>query len=364
MRLIDVKLLKNGDKLGRSIYDDYGNLLLGKGVFLTNSLLTKILAHNIYYVYLDDQFSEGIEPQGMLREKSMVTSVQTIKSIMTKILNNENANSTSGIIPLKEYQLVENLIKKIMDELGDNPDMLYLVTELIGTDMYTYQHSVNVAILSILTFRKLGYNEKLIKNISMGALLHDIGKVRINNELINKQDTLTDEEFLEMKNHASYGYDMIKKDCLLSAHAKSVIKYHHEKLDGTGYPSGLEGEAIPEYVRVITICDMYDAMTTDRSYRKRMPIYKALEILMGESVYKIDGNIYKSFIQNICVYPLGSGVRLSDGRIGIIKEYRKEFPDRPTIRIANRKKKSNFEEVDLLIDLTLFIDSTVDIENK
>ena len=130
--------VKNGDELGRSIYDDYGNLLLGKGIILTNSLLTKILTHNIYYVYLDDQFSEGIEPQEMLDEKSMLTSVQTIKSIMTKILNNENSNSASGIIPLKEYQVVENLIKKIMDELSDNPDMLYLVTELIGTDMYTY----------------------------------------------------------------------------------------------------------------------------------------------------------------------------------------------------------------------------------
>ena len=187
------------------------------------------------------------------------------------------------------------------------------------------------------------------------------GKAQIDNDLINKQEKLSNAEWDELKNHSLYGYNMIKDDCLLSAHAKAIIKLHHEKLDGSGYPSGFDQNSIPEFVRVITICDMFDAMTTDRAYRKRMPIYKALELLMADAVYKIDRDIYLKFIQNICIYPLGTGVKLSDGRVGIVKYYRNEVPDRPIIRIANREIDDDFEEVDLLKSLSLFIEETLDI---
>jgi putative nucleotidyltransferase with HDIG domain len=358
MRLIDINTLKNGDRLGRSIYDDFGNMLLGKDVVLTPSLIEKVHKSNIYYVYISDHLSEGIEAEGILDDQTMIRSIQTVKSIMTNIFSKKNKNSSSSVIPLEEYQMVEDLIDHIIDELNEHPKMLYMVTELIGTDMYTYQHSVNVTVLSILTFKKLGYPLKQIKKLAMGALLHDIGKSQINNDLINKQEKLSDDEFMELKNHSIYGYEMVKDDCLLSPHAKSIIKLHHEKLDGTGYPSGLGHESIPEFVRVITICDMFDAMTTDRAYRKRMPIYKALELLMSDAVYKIDRDLYIKFIQNICVYPLGTGVKLSDHRIGIIKEYRRESPDRPVIRIPSDK---GYEEVDLLNELTIFIEETTDI---
>ena len=363
MRLLDIKYLKSGDVLGRSIYDDYGNLLLAKDVVLTESYINKIKKSNIYYVYIEDKLSEGIEPKGILDDKTMRKSILTVKSIMSNILNKKNTNSASGVIPLEEYKMVESLIETIIDELNDNPKMLYMVTELIGTDMYTYQHSVNVAILSILTFKKIGYPKSQIKHLAMGALLHDIGKTQVDNDLINKQEKLSNSEWEELRNHSLYGYEMIKDDCLLSAHAKAIIKLHHEKLDGSGYPSGFNHDSIPQFVRVITICDMFDAMTTDRAYRKRMPIYKALEHLMADAVYKIDRDIFIKFIQNICIYPLGTGVKLSDGRIGIVKHYRNEVPDRPIIRIAKDMSEDEFEEVDLLKSLSLFIEDTVEIES-
>lgn len=367
MRLVDVEALKVGDQIGRSIYGDYGNLLLGKGVVLSERLMDKLHKHHIYYVYINDDLSEGIDPQGTICEDTMIRSVKTVRKIMEKMLDNKNKVSARGIIPLDEYIAVENIIKAIMEDINDNPDSLYMITGLIGTDMYTYQHSVNVAILTILTLKNMGYKEAVIKKIALGALLHDIGKAKIDTELINKSEKLTDDEFTEMKEHSNYGYDMIREDCVLSSYAKTIIKLHHEKLDGSGYPSGLKGNDIPEFVRLITICDMYDAMTTDRAYRRRMPIYEAIEILMGESIYRIDPLVLKTFIKNICIYPPGSGVKLLDGRIGIVKEYHAEFPDRPLLRIigvdeSSRFSKNDMYELDLLKELTVFIDMAHNIK--
>jgi putative nucleotidyltransferase with HDIG domain len=351
MRVVQTGFLKAGDVIGKSLYAENGNLLLGKGIVLTDSLIKKIKDNQIFCLYVDDEFSEGIEPRGIIDDETMVKSIQSIKETMHSLLKSSTKTKMAGRIPIKQYLAVENIVNELIKSLEENKGALYTVTELMGTDMYTYKHSINVAILSILVARSMGYSDVVVKHIAMGGLLHDIGKVKIVPELVNKKGELTIEEFEEMKKHPEYGFEMVKDDRVLAGIAKSIIRYHHEKRDGSGYVSHLEKEDIPEYVGIVTVCDMYDAMTTDRSYRKRMPIYTALETLMCEAIYKIDPQIYRYLVENICIFPVGSMVVLSDGRKAIIIEYRRESPTRPIIKID----EPPYSIIDLEAEKTLFI---------
>ncbi len=351
MRVIQTDALNPGDIIGRALYSENGNLLLGKGTVLTAGLIQRIQDNHIVYLYIEDEISKGIEPKGIIDDETMLQSIKTIKETMKAISKIGGNSKLQGKIPLKHYFAVENVVKELIRALEENKDVLYTVTELMGTDMYTYRHSVNVAVLSILVSQAMGYSPEIVKNIAMGGLLHDIGKVRVPAEILNKPDVLTTEEFDEMMKHPEYGYEMVKNDKVLSAMTKGIIKSHHEKRDGTGYMNGVTKDEIPDYVSIITICDMYDAMTTDRCYRKRMPIHSALEILMAESVYKIDATIYRLLVDNICLYPIGSTVVLSDGREGIVMEYRKVNPTRPKLRLI----EPPFLELDLEDELTLFV---------
>lgn len=351
MRIIQTDTLKLGDVIGRAIYSDKGNLLLGKGTVLTAGLIRRIKDNHIGYLYVDDEVSKGIEPKGIIDDETMLKSIKTIKDTMKSVSKMSDNTKFRGKIPLKHYFAVESVVNELLKALEENKDALYTVTELMGTDMYTYKHSVNVAVLSILISQGLGYNRETVKNIAMGGLLHDIGKVRVAPEILNKPNELTEEEFEEMIRHPEYGYEMVKEDQVLSAITKGIIKGHHEKRDGTGYMSGLTEKEIPDYVSIITICDMYDAMTTDRCYRERMPIHEALEILMAESVYKINPTMYRLLVDNICLYPVGTMVKLSDDREGIVMEYRRVNPTRPRLRLS----EPPYEEIDLENELTVFI---------
>jgi HD-GYP domain-containing protein (c-di-GMP phosphodiesterase class II) len=196
----------------------------------------------------------------------------------------------------KDVALVQKVVEELLAELENAENILYTVVDLIGTDAYTYKHSVNVTVLAIIAARALGYEKGDIKNIAMGALLR-----------------------------------------------------------------GIE---IPEYVRIVTVCDMYDAMTTDRVYRDKMPIYRALDILMAEAIYRIDPMVYSILLDNIAVYPIGTGIVLSDGRIGVVTNYRHKNPARPVVRVLNTRPNSDkidIEHIDLEQSQVLFIEEVWDV---
>lgn len=348
--------------LGKDVFDEYGNLLLGKNVKLTASLIDKLIDSEIYFVYIEDEFSKGIKVEGILSQKQMIHSVQQVKRVLLKVTE-PSKKGVQKMIRDEDIHLVEDLVKELIKLLEDSEKTLFTVVDLMSADMYTYQHSVNVAILSILTCRSLGYDYTLTKHIAMGALLHDVGKALVKDNLIQKKETLSDSEMCEVKSHVNYGYNLIKEDISLSGYTKQIIRLHHEKRDGSGYPLGMKETEIPDFVRIVTICDMFDAMTSNRIYRKKMPVYMVLDILLAETVYRLDPVIYQMFIKNICIYPPGTGVRLDDGRLAIIEKYNKFSPTRPIIRLfedetGDRKQHS----VDLTNNRVLFIKDTIETE--
>lgn len=362
MRLASVSDKLINSVLAKQVFNEKGRLLLGKNIKLTQSLIDKLLDNEVYTVYIDDDLSQGIEVNGLIDDVTMITNVNKVKGIMNRVMR-QQGQGISQMIHEEDVDIVGDIIKDLIEHLENCEDTLYTVVDLMGADMYTYKHSINVAVLSILTCRSLGYEYAVTKHIAMGALLHDIGKSMVKDNLIQKKERLNDDEMKEIYNHVSYGYEMIKDVLSLSGYTKQIVRLHHEKRDGSGYPMGLKEVEIPDFVRIVTICDMFDAMTNTRVYRKAMPVYKAIEILMADSVYKLDPVILSMFLKNICVYPPGTGVMLSDGRRALVTEYNQYNPTRPKIRVfEDAGGQFKIGHIDLEQLRTLFVEETIDTE--
>lgn len=362
MRITSIDNIKDGTVLAKSIYSCSGRLLLSKGIKLDKKLIYTLRKHQIYYVYIEDKISEGVEIESIIDDSVRIKAMNTMKKVFSTTAYQNRGNGRVEWIPLSVQQEVENVIEDILKTLKDNKNVLYSMTELMGTDMQTYRHSVNVAILSILTAKSLGVEEKYIEKIAMGGLLHDIGKSQVDPEILNKSGNLTEDEINIIKKHPQYGYEMVKENRNLSYIIKKVIYEHHELLDGSGYPKGLKDEEIDVYSRIITICDMFDSMTSDNKNSKGIPVYKALEILSSQCFKKIDAEIYSKFIENIAVYPIGTGVVLEDGRKGIVIDIHRACTSRPIIKIIEDKESTEYYEIDLMKKLTLFIKDTIDLD--
>jgi len=353
-----------GNIIAEPVFSEHGNLLLKDGVVINRNVLDRLVMHEIDYVYIIDALTEGVEPVGLVENEKMVKSVKIVQHVFDDVLVHERMG-VSASVTNEHIQIVKRIVNELMTTLRGSEHILYSVVDLIDTDAYTYKHSVNVTVLSIVTAKAMGYSERDIHNIALGALLHDIGKVKVPTQLILKPGKLTFNEKKQVELHAEYGYELLEAIEGLPFTTKQIIRFHHEKLDGSGYPLGLQGIEIPEYVRIVTICDMYDAMTTDRVYRSRMPIYRALDILLAESAYKIDPKVYRVLIENIAIYPVGVGVILSDGRIGVVTGFKREKPERPRVRVLNQdpgSKVVEIEEINLEDNQVLFIEETWDVE--
>ncbi|BEP29099.1 HD-GYP domain-containing protein [Helicovermis profundi] len=351
-----------GNKIVEPVFTFNGNMLLNRGTIVNSKVLKKLMGHNINFVYVIEDIKKDIIPINTLEEKRIARAESTIKKVFLDTLHNEKLG-VKTLIPEGNLILVEKIIDSILKDLSDSKDILFTLSDLIDTDEYTYKHSINVTVLTILTANSLNYKKNDIKNIALGALLHDIGKIMVKDNLIAKPGKLTEDERNEVMKHSEFGFQIVDSIEKLSFTTKQIIRLHHEKLDGSGYPLGLKGIEIPEYVRIVTICDMFDAMSTNRVYRDKMSIYKVFDILNGESIYRIDTEIYKAVITNICVFPPGSGVILTDDRMGIVANYNRFNPTRPRVRVINTNSNLlKVEIVNLEKELKLFIKDKWDVD--
>ncbi|MBY5922786.1 HD-GYP domain-containing protein [Ferrimonas balearica] len=231
-----------------------------------------------------------------------------------------------------ELEPVEQMADQFIDSVFRNSSALNCLRLIKDKDDYLLEHSIGVAILMTLFARQLGYSGSVLHKICVGSLLHDIGKVMIPVEILNKPGKLTDEEFAIMRSHAAHSRDIIKSTPGISPISLDVAAMHHEKLDGTGYPEGLQGDSITTYGRMIAICDIYDAITADRIYHKGAPPTVALKRLLEMTPHQLDRELVQEFIQCIGVYPAGTMVELSSGLLAVVQESNEGKPLKPIVK--------------------------------
>lgn len=345
MLFITNKYLKPGMILAKDIilYNscNFNSLLLSKGQVLNRTFINRIHYHSIEGAYIESEAFADIEVDSYINDALKAKSLKTVKDVYYEL------KMSWGKINASSIKQLSGIVDSLITEILYKDDLSYNIIDFKNFDDYTYQHCLNVATLAISTGIAMGLGESILHELGMAGLLHDIGKMMIPIEILNKPGKLTDEEFDIIKEHPVNAVKLLNN--MVPYSVLSGIQSHHEKLDGTGYPYGIAANNIPFYSKVLAVCDVYDALTSDRSYRMTSFPGEVIEYIMGCADKHFDYEILKNFLKVIVAYPVGTFVRLSDKRIAVVVKNNPENIMRPIVRILD-KDGSVGEDIDLLYD--------------
>lgn len=340
--------------------------------FLTNRVLIKserdiarILKQRIREVYIDtakgldvDDAPTGQEVARQLQAEmdGLALSSETAKD--SECFKKEFSRAKLLVEKLKEtarrlmdavrqgqpldYQLVNTAVDHMTESVLTNKDALISLLRIKNRDEYTYLHSLAVSALCISFARHLGFDDAQVKELGIGGLLHDIGKVKIPGEILNKPGPLTEAEFELMKTHVWHGCRILRETTAISENSIKVSAQHHERLDGTGYPEGLKGDQIGQLGQMAAIVDIYDALTSERCYKNSIPPPQALRKLYEWSDAHLNRTLVEQFIAQVGIYPLGTLVRLRSGFLGVVVDHGDRNLLRPTVRAVYDTRKHSF----------------------
>ncbi|KMT22740.1 HD-GYP domain-containing protein [Clostridium cylindrosporum] len=348
MRLVRLSRVIPGEELAQSIISSEGNILLNAGVKLNERFIKRLEIMGLNYIYVKDSNLEDIEPEDSKFVQLKAEAIKSISNVFSKVQSSNNFKVKETI----------NVVEDMVDYLTCNREITSIhLTELKTYDNYTFMHCLNSAVIGLYFGLEKGFTKNMLVDLGIGTILHDIGKMRIPHNILNKDGKLTDEEFQEMKRHPEYGYEILQKVDRISERAKSIVLQHHERIDGTGYPYAVKGDKISAYAKIACISDVYDALISDRVYRKGFPANEAYEIIMMNSGKLLDEELVKIFQKNFSMYPLGIEVMLNNGLKGFVIGHNKGFPDRPIVRLVTNGsgEKISPVEVDLLKYLNISI---------
>ncbi len=326
MRFVPLHCVREGMKLGSDLYNDFGILMLSKGAILSAEYVRSINRLKYNGIYIDDDISKDIEIINIISDKLRMNTVKAIKSMFI-YGEKEKTISKNHVDNAKAY------VNLIVDEIVNNKELMINMVDMKVFDDYTYYHSVNVAVISIVLAVALGMNKNDLRNLGFAAILHDIGKVFIDKKLLNKADKLTDDEFEHVKAHSTLGCNYIRRGYGVPFDTYMGILDHHEKYSGQGYPNDLRGNRISIFGRIIALADVYDALISDRPYRKALLPSEAYEFIMASTMTSFDPVIVEAFVKKIAPFPIGTCVKLSNGMVGIVVENYETLSMRPKVKI-------------------------------
>jgi putative nucleotidyltransferase with HDIG domain len=248
-----------------------------------------------------------------------------------------------------DIAIPEAFTNNLVSSIDRNPNALMCMTKIREKDTYLLEHSLNVAILLANFGTHVGLDEEQIQELALSGFLHDIGKIKIPDEILHKPGRLTDQEMTVMKDHVYYGAKVLIEIGIPDSIVET-IGHHHERLDGYGYPDGLRGDEITQFGRMIAIVDTYDAITADRCYKVGMSSKKALQILMQDAPEKYDEGLVKQFVQCIGIFPVGSLVKLNNEKIAMVLKQHPVQATNPVVKVFYSIRGNHYlqpKEVDL-----------------
>ncbi|MCL2197112.1 MAG: HD-GYP domain-containing protein [Treponema sp.] len=285
------------------------------------------------------------------------------KNLIEK-LNSIFAGLKSGTdVPMRA---IDNISVQLLQDLRENPDSF--VGFILGGEVSGHElakSSVNTAILSALISQELKIPHHKINNIVSGALLHDVGMLRLSKGITEKKGGLSELELEQIKSHPLHTSKIVTKELFGPHEVNSIALHHHERWDGQGYPDGLVGQAIDIGARIVSVADAFEAMVTKKSYRNSMVGYQALKNLLADNARRFDPNVIFAFTKIMGIYPIGSIVRLNDKSVARVLSIHTEAPLRPVVQMLMDKHgkvhaASNLPKIDLLDDRSLFIKEAID----
>lgn len=301
----------------------YNNqLILPKDLKLTDKSITKLELYSVISVRIKDEATEVVEEEPENETYSQkVKSSKEFKEFMYKFDASVNSVQSTLSDIVKNNNIDKKKLMSAPEKLlAANPSGIHIFDMLHNMRMYddpTYAHSLNVALICNVFARWLDYSDEDVELLTLSGLLHDIGKIEIPPEIIQKPSKLSLEEYNIIKQHTIKGYNLIK-DLDIDERVKNAVLMHHERVDGSGYPLGLKGDKIDDFAKILAIADVYEAMTSARVYRGPMCPFKVLNILESEGFQKYDSNFIITFLEYIVNTYLNNTVLLSNGMTGTI----------------------------------------------
>lgn len=333
-----MKFLLPGMRLARPVYGRNGEMLLKKGAVLTANYIIALKRCGVLTVEVEGPLKLDRDYQEFLEDEVRSNTMSTVREWC-------ETKKREGI-----RRMVE-VVEHIIEEILAGKEVMRNLTEICSADVYTYAHSVDVCVFSLAVGVKLGYKKEDLIKLGVGSLLHDLGKTRVPPEILNKPGRLTPEEFHEIKKHPVYGYKIaLESGNGIDPRSATIILNHHERYDGKGYPRGLKGDEIDEMSAICAVADVYNAMTTDRVYRKAYPPHEAYEMIMASGNLMFSMKVVDAFLKCVLPYPPGSVVRLSNGATAVVLQVNRSFPFRPLLKILG-----SGEELDLMKEHSIVI---------
>lgn len=332
-----------GDILAEDIYISGRNIPLAvRGNEIDRKLIEKLIDNKVFKVLVeqslagDERVASKFEPGSKTEKfvKQYSKDVSEIKSIFQDIASGKKPN----------LKAISDMSKELLANSEDIFRVVDSINSVRGIDEYTYTHSVNVALYSMLIAKWMGMEEGEINDIIKAGLLHDIGKSRVPENILNKRGPLDSYEFEVMKKHPSFGYEICKDMDGIKDEIKEAVLYHHEKMDGSGYPMGIKDSDIGIYAKIISIADIYDAITSERVYKKKQTPFETFQEIKDIAYGKLDIKISDVFLNNIASFYLGSKVMLNTGEIGEVAFIYPHKIDRPIVKIAGKLVDTSKEE--------------------
>jgi HD-GYP domain-containing protein (c-di-GMP phosphodiesterase class II) len=357
MRYVPINCVTEGMVLARPVLGKNGELLLNTGNVLVSSYIKKLIKLGYSGLYIEDEFSEGLEIEDIINVNLRFKAVNMIKKTFA-ILENERKLTEENLVDICA------IVTEILEDILSRKELAVNMIDLKVFDDYTFYHSVNVTALSMVIAVSMGFSRNKVHTLGMSALLHDMGKVFIPKEILNKKSTLTEHEFSIIQTHPKKGYEFLREHSAVPAAVYPGVLQHHERYDGTGYPKGLKKDNISMISRILGVTDVYDALTSDRPYRKSLKPSESIEYIMGGSGTLFDPAVVADFLQKVSPYPLGTAVLLSNGCKGIVIHKHQDNCLRPQVRIVKHgDKKVTPYIVDLKEDKSMIDVVIVDITN-
>jgi len=334
---VRTRSVKEGMKIDQAIIDRMGRILIARGAVLNDYLIDSLLKLGITSIYIreGEEDPEDIEISPLAQ--SVIEKVRVDDHAKVKLSESVKQRVAQGIQYLynnTESQdftdTTNNIANDLMRAISDNDAIAVDIGALKISDEYTFKHSVDVATMSMIVAKQHGLKENQIFEIGVAGLLHDLGKSKIPNEILNKPARLTEEEFEVMKQHSVYGYKILKEKDSVSNQVLLGVLQHHEKVNGAGYPMGVSDKQMHPFAKILSVVDIYDALVTARPYKKAFSQRDAVEMIMSMT-QELDWAVMKSFMESMILYPVDSIVQLSNGEQAKVVENNSGYILRPKV---------------------------------
>ena len=345
MPLLPIEDVEPGSYLGHTIYAEDGRPLLQRGVRLTQSYIRRLTMRGYKSLFVLSEAERDVELQDVISPVLRQNAQQILFNTFNTLTNGRDHRDIETHI-----HRMDDVVDLIVEELQYHDTLVADLVNLKCVSSYTLEHSVNVGILGAMVGFRYGLNRKEVRNLLLAGLFHDIGKLFVPDEILNKPGKLTDEEFEEMRSHPEKGFQLLHYQFDVDPIISVGSWTHHERWDGNGYPKGMTGEEIHKFGRILAAVDVYDAMTSDRVYREGLPPDTVLEYIRGESGSHFEPKAVQTVNKTIFPFPTGVRVHLSTGEEAIVVENHPRALNRPTVRVLNSRTEYDLSaEADISI---------------